>query len=364
MTMSEFLRDNYAMIYELAGLVILLLVGAHISAKMKRRTLIAVFLLFVELFCFVAERWTQTFPEYSILRPLLTATLYSIYPLIIIVMLLLTSTNMSRKRFWILMIPEMICIPLFYTSQWTHVVFYYHKPNNYSGGIVWYLPYALFIFYVIVFLVHNLIYLRYSSRLDRAIAAYITICPLAGAIGFMLLDIDKDYSTLFTSGILLYFTYIYIHMAKKDPLTSLYNRQSYYQDIENNSRYITGVVSIDMNDLKYLNDTFGHQAGDDALKTVAKIIRSNCGNNATVYRVGGDEFMIFYIRTSEIVICNDIEAMRSALSKTDFVCAFGYEMTARAKNIQEAIRVSDRLMYENKAEIKKTRNLNAAAAKR
>lgn len=363
-TITEFLGDNFVMIYELAGLVILLLVGAHISSKMKRKTLVAIILLFAELFCYVAERWTQTFPSYSVLRPILTATLYSIYPMIIIVMLLITSDNLSRKRILIILIPEMICVPVFYTSQWTHVVFYYHMSNNYAGGLVPYLPYALFIFYVIVFLAHNLIYLRYSSRLDRSIAAYITICPLAGAIGFMLLGIDKDYSTLFTSGILLYFTYIYIHMAKKDPLTSLYNRQSYYQDIENNSRYITGVVSIDMNDLKYLNDTFGHQAGDDALKTVAKIIRSNCGNNATVYRVGGDEFMIFYIRTSEIVICSDIEAMRSALSKTDFVCAFGYEMTAQAKNIQEAIRVSDRLMYENKAEIKKTRNLNAAAAKR
>ncbi|MBR3248358.1 MAG: GGDEF domain-containing protein [Clostridiales bacterium] len=363
MTVDKFLGDNFVMIYELGGLVILLLVGAHISAKMKRRTFIAVLMLFVELFCYVAERWTQTFPSYSILRPLLTATLYSIYPAIIIVMMLIISTNMSRKRFVLILIPEMVCVPLFYTSQWTHIVFYYHLSNNYAGGLVPKLPYVLFIFYVIVFLVHNLIYLRFSSRIDRTIAFYISICPLAGAIGFMLLGIDKDYSTLFTSGMLLYFTYLYIHMAKKDPLTNLYNRQSYYQDIDMNSKYITGVVSIDMNDLKYLNDNFGHQAGDDALKTVAKIIRSNCGNNATVYRVGGDEFMIFYIRTSEIVICNDIKAMRDAMGKTEYVCAFGYEMTARAKSIQDAIRVSDQLMYDNKAEIKKVRNLNATTSR-
>lgn len=145
------------MIYELAGLVILLLVGAHISVKMKRRTLIAVLLLFTELICYVAERWTQTFTVYSVLRPLLTATLYSIYPLIIIVIMLITSTNMSRKTFLIVLIPEMICIPVFYTSQWTHIVFYYHMSNNYAGGLLPFLPYALFVFYVIVFLVHNLI---------------------------------------------------------------------------------------------------------------------------------------------------------------------------------------------------------------
>ena len=363
MTINEFLGDNYVMIYELGGLVILLLVGAHISAKMKRRTIIAVFLLFIELFCYVTERWTQSFSTYSVLRPLLTATLYSIYPMIIIVIMFITSDNMKKKWFFILLIPEMICVPLFYTSQWTHIVFYYHESNHYAGGLVPKLPYFLFVFYVIVFLVHNLIYLRFSSRVDRTIAFYISICPLAGAIGFMLLGIDKDYSALFTSGMLLYFTYLYIHMAKKDPLTNLYNRQSYYQDIEINTKYITGVVSIDMNDLKYLNDTFGHQAGDDALKTVARIIRGNCGKSATVYRVGGDEFMIFYVRTSENVICNDIEAMRTEMSKTEYVCAFGYEMIARTKDIRDAIRVSDQLMYDNKTEIKKTRNLNATTAR-
>ncbi|MBO4604333.1 MAG: hypothetical protein J5657_03420, partial [Clostridiales bacterium] len=119
MTVNKFLSDNFVMIYELGGLVILLLVGAHISAKMKRRTFIAVLMLFVELFCYVAERWTQTFPSYSVLRPLLTATLYSIYPAIIIVMMLIISTNMSRKRFVLILIPEMVCVPLFYTSQWT-----------------------------------------------------------------------------------------------------------------------------------------------------------------------------------------------------------------------------------------------------
>ncbi len=74
--------------------------------------------------------------------------------------------------------------------------------------------------------------------------------------------------------------------------------------------------------------------------------------------------MIFYIRTSEKVIFNDIKAMRDAMGKTDYVCAFGYEMTSRAKDIMEAIRVSDQLMYDDKAEIKKVRNLNASAVKR
>ena len=360
MSSVDFITDNFVMIFELGGLVILLFVSAHISSLMKRRTLLAIGLLFLEFVIFTAERWTHTFPTLSIMRPLLTAALYSIYPTILIVLMMLTTTAMSRKLFSIIMIPEMICVPLFFTSQWTHIVFYFREPNNYAGGPLSKLPYVLFAFYVIVFLVHNLIYMKNSSRINRIVAAYITIGPLVGALLFMILQADKDYSAIFTSGILLYFTYIYIHMAKIDPLTNLYNRQSYYQDIKGNGRYITGVVSIDMNDLKYLNDTFGHEAGDKALKTVAKILNDNCGRKATVYRVGGDEFMIFYIGSSEDRIKKSIETMREEIGKTDYVMAFGYAMVSNGQKVIDAIRVSDQLMYENKAELKKIRNLNAA----
>ena len=48
MTIYDFMSDNYVMIYELGGLVILLFVSAHISTSMKRKTLIAIGLLFIE----------------------------------------------------------------------------------------------------------------------------------------------------------------------------------------------------------------------------------------------------------------------------------------------------------------------------
>ena len=360
MTPIEFLTDNFVMIYELGGIIILLFVGAHMSLEMKRRTSLVVGLLFVELVLYSAERWTQTFPKLSLMRPILTAALYSIYPVIIIVLMLLVTTGMSRKKFILLLMPEIIGVPLFFTSQWTHIVFYFHETNYYAGGPLSRLPYVLFSFYVIVFLIHNFIYLKQTSRLNRIIAAYISIGPLVGALTFMLLQANKDYSAIFTSGILLYFTYLNIHMAKIDPLTHLYNRQSYYHDIEECGRYVTGVVSIDMNDLKYLNDTFGHQAGDEALSTVAKIMRDNCGRTATVYRVGGDEFMIFYSGANEERIEKAIEDMRAEIGKTDYVLAFGHAMVSNDQKIIDAIRVSDQLMYDNKAELKKIRNLNAA----
>ena len=89
----NYILENFTMLYELLGLVVILGVSAHLSQRMKKLTVTVVILLFIESIVFSLERWTQTFEHLSILRPLLTACLYSLYPLILMVLTLLTETN-------------------------------------------------------------------------------------------------------------------------------------------------------------------------------------------------------------------------------------------------------------------------------
>lgn len=356
MTLKDFLAENYGMLFELVGILILLAISAHIPKKTKNKTIVVVALLFVELMAFHLERWSQTFEQLSLIRPLLTASLYSIYPLILIVLMQITTTKLPRPHFWLLMIPELVSVPLFFTSQWTHLIFWFKPDNHYTGNSLfsWW-PYALFAFYAAVFLIHNLIFLRDSSRTNRVIMVYITLGPLVGVLGYLLLDVDKDYSALFTSAILLYFTYLYIFLARIDPLTSLPNRQSYYQDLEQKANSITGVVSVDMNDLKFLNDNMGHEAGDAALKAVSDVMRDHCGRGGTPYRIGGDEFVIVYTNTKEEDIQLFIEQLRRKMAETDYTCAFGYAMKRPDESVYDAVNESDRKMYENKVELKQAR---------
>ncbi len=72
-------------------------------------------------------------------------------------------------------------------------------------------------------------------------------------------------------------------------------------------RTITAVVSVDMNDLKKINDTQSHSAGDLALTTVAECLTKNRVRNKKVYRIGGDEFAIFYRGQTEEDVQNDID---------------------------------------------------------
>ncbi|SCW41129.1 diguanylate cyclase (GGDEF) domain-containing protein [Ruminococcaceae bacterium YRB3002] len=353
MTLLDFTLKNYGMVFELIGIMVLLFVSAHISREIKFRTICVVGMLFLETILFNLELWTQTLPTLSILRPLLTATIYSIYPVILIVMLQVTTTKLTRKHVLLLMIPEYICIPLFYSSQWTHLVFYYHEDNHYAGGPLADLPYILFGFYALIFMMHNAIYLRHYSLRNRLIMLYIVLGPFIGVAIYALTNSGNDYSALFTSAVLIYFTFIYIHKARTDPMTKLLNRQSLYQDIEEQSRPISGVVSIDMNDLKYLNDNFGHEAGDIALTTIALIMAENCGSSGTPYRIGGDEFIIIYSDATEDMITQAIAVMRRKITDASYTCAFGYAMMLPGESPFDAVKRSDIEMYADKAELKK-----------
>ena len=349
----HYVLENFTMLYELLGLVVILGVSAHLSQRMKKLTVTVVILLFLESIVFSLEQWTQTFERLSLLRPFLTACLYSLYPLILMTLTLLTETNDFSRRSLFLAIPWMISVPLFFFSQWTHLVVWYHDNNHFAAGPLRYLPYALFLFYIVVFFVQNVRYFRSYSRMNRVAARYIVLGAMAGVVLYFYFDGYKDYSAIFTSSILLYYVLVYIHMARMDQLTQLPNRQSFYQDIALGIENITGVISIDMNELKYLNDTLGHEAGDMAIEVVAGVFRNNCNGKCTAYRIGGDEFMVICRETNEFDIRTMVFNMRESLRQTSYTCAFGYAMVSADVSVEEAMRIADDRMYADKAAIKK-----------
>ena len=354
MLIIKFIMDNYVMLFELIGLLILLHISAHISDQMKKQTRGVVALLLAETLIFTLERWTHDFARLSMLRPMLTACLYSIYPIILICVMQLTIMKIrTRKRMLLLLIPEFVSIPVYFTSQWTHLVCWFSEDNKWRAGPLRYWPYVVFGFYMLVFLIQNYMYFKNYARDNRLILTYIFFCPVIGALLYLLYEYDSDYGPLFTSAIVLFYIFLYIHMAKIDPLTSLLNRQSYYEDMRTKARAITGVASVDMNELKFFNDTIGHEAGDQALATIAEILRTHCGRGGTAYRVGGDEFIIFYINAGEQEITDAISDMRACLAATPYACAFGYAMKGELDQLRDVICIADERMYADKAEMKR-----------
>ncbi len=140
-----------------------------------------------------------------------------------------------------------------------------------------------------------------------------------------------------------------------DSLTGAYSRQ-YFECFLAESEQVEGVVMIDVDHFKEVNDRFGHLVGDKALQSVAQSILSNLRQTDVLVRYGGDEFLLLvpHIRPGEHVIQRVQEAAASARVE-------GYpelELSASVGGVcgvhplTEAIRQADEKMYQNKAERK------------
>ena len=85
-------------------------------------------------------------------------------------------------------------------------------------------------------------------------------------------------------------------LAMRDGLTNLYNRRIFDETLEEKVKchdtHPVSLLIIDLDNFKKVNDTFGHQAGDHVLKTVARVLKESCRGNDLVSRFGGEEFAI------------------------------------------------------------------------
>ena len=110
-------------------------------------------------------------------------------------------------------------------------------------------------------------------------------------------------------------------IAARDPLTKAYNRRSLYEiinsEINTKENLIFGLVILDIDDFKKVNDTYGHLAGDKVLVRVAEIMRENLREGDNFCRWGGEEFMI-QIHGSEEECFVAAERIRSNICKQVF----------------------------------------------
>jgi len=155
---------------------------------------------------------------------------------------------------------------------------------------------------------------------------------------------------------------VYRKMTSIDTLTGLNNRYALnnaLEEIRANPTKVT-VISIDMNNLKMINDTLGHAFGDKAIIEVGNYLSENIPNSK-VYRIGGDEFLVLskdILDEEEVLKLNLKEIyIEEVLEVMDITFSIGmciYDMV-NVQSIDEAIIVSDMRMYENKERLKSQR---------
>lgn len=138
-------------------------------------------------------------------------------------------------------------------------------------------------------------------------------------------------------------------LSHLDKLTSFYNRNCFIQDVSEFEKRndSVGVVYLDINGLKEINDSFGHDAGDRLIKECADIIK-NSSSSDHLYRIGGDEFVIIYLGISEEDFHDGIRLLKNNFENSQSQIAVGYKWSKDCIQIQEIIKDADELMYHDK----------------
>jgi diguanylate cyclase (GGDEF)-like protein len=153
-----------------------------------------------------------------------------------------------------------------------------------------------------------------------------------------------------------------IYENERDHLTGLYNKGKYLERIKNEYPYRKSIAifNFDVNNLKLMNDRFGHEAGDKLIIKGADSIRRLTGSNVHGYRMGGDEFLMVACDVSEKEADelkkqweNELARLNTLNDGIECVIAVGMSYGEGEYNLSELIERADELMYEDKKAKKK-----------
>lgn len=149
--------------------------------------------------------------------------------------------------------------------------------------------------------------------------------------------------------------------ADTDYLTGLNNSRSFYEHVELESvrsgryRHPFTIAYIDVDNFKHVNDTMGHDSGDEVLRTVAQTIKDHVRLSDITGRLGGDEFAILFTETAyeaaESIIQNIVPVLSDGMKRTKHPVTFSIGAVSFNRpmdTVREMIKKVDDVMFEVK----------------
>ncbi|MGN0351425.1 MAG: diguanylate cyclase domain-containing protein [Roseburia sp.] len=153
------------------------------------------------------------------------------------------------------------------------------------------------------------------------------------------------------------------YQAHTDSMTGLSNRRLCEKEmarIESESDHtVYGIISLDLNNLKSTNDTFGHECGDQLIIAFADILKDVFSPYGITGRMGGDEFIVLIPDTSTVDVRKLIAIMNLNIQKKNDIfdrfyisTSLGYADSTEGKSVHDVYKLADSRMYEHKHQYK------------
>lgn len=156
------------------------------------------------------------------------------------------------------------------------------------------------------------------------------------------------------------------YKASHDELTGAYNRAGYDLLLESIDLDTTYMLLLDVDNFKTINDTYGHEVGDEVLKKLVHVLNGIFRDDDHICRIGGDEFVVFMVHSAAIkknLIATKIEQINNELEKTEdglppISISVGIVNGKDARDKEDLFEKTDAAMYRSKKSGKRTYTFN------
>ena len=262
--------------------------------------------------------------------------------------LLLVVVPRNKRRF-IYWIPSLITLASTSSAFFTDISFGYDENYAFYRGPLGYIPFVVPVVYLLLIL--WIVFKNFSekSSLEKYIPPICAVfCLSSSFLDALYGGVRLNEAIMFCS--ICFYLVLFSNDNRRDTLTGLLNRQALYDDFKFYNKSIKAVISLDMNGLKDLNDSEGHQAGDKALTKIGECMLKVTDSNTMAYRIGGDEFLILYLHSNEDEVSSDEKKIIEGVTGAGYSISTGYAIRGRDEDIDGVIKRSDDIMYKSKAD--------------
>jgi diguanylate cyclase (GGDEF)-like protein len=289
------------------------------------------------------------------------APMIAFYFFIFIFYLLLPDNKIKKNLYLLMALPVIISVSLALLSPLFGFYFQISDTGVYSRGNLFLLSAFFTYIYLITGVVLILINIKKMVVEDLLLILAVGIIPVIGGI---VQSLFYGLLTMWSSaGVALILGYLFLQdrMIRLDSLTGAWNRESFYytysRRIQLNPDKKFGAIYFDIDNLKEINDNYGHLEGDKAIKLVLERIREILTPASVICRLGGDEFIILCDCVTEADMEEILENIKanfkidSEVVEKDYKleCSFGTAIySSEFTSINAFISKLDMLMYEDK----------------
>lgn len=349
----NFVQNNFILIVNILFLLVFLRTNTIFDTKITRRFSVSIFLLVVITITENVEYAMSLKAEPTMLRVWMSIIGYTLRPLIIYTLILILNYSIRKARL-ILAIPAIANAVIAFTALFSEISFSYDASNQFIRGPLGFTPHLCSGFYLFLILVLSARFFKERNYMEAGIIlAIVLTCGVATA-----LESVWKYQGLLRGASALSVTFFYLYFCaqsfKRDALTKVLNRHCFYRDAEKYKNKLVAVLSVDINNLKKINDIEGHAAGDEAIFITAECIRKNLLKGCFLYRTGGDEFMVLCPNHTATLeqLQHMMKQVYEDMKQTPYRCSIGIAEYHQGESFNTLCARADADMYKMKQTLK------------